>query len=176
MVWKYQPALSLIRENQIIMETEPFSGLLSNGLKPAAEIVFAVKNEFSFSVCMQNTFSMSFDECGITLYNQHKRILMMAMTAHDDLSDQMRCTVFHEKQGDICMRDLGKRLNKIYFQIVCRSNMIKVQYSFVGGLYKDLRKFWLNKPGDMQISLYACSPLNNSFDAVFSEIHLEEGE
>jgi regulation of enolase protein 1 (concanavalin A-like superfamily) len=92
---------------------------------------------------------------------------------HDETVDEIETIVFHEKYGDKSLREIGTAITWLYFRVWYRGGNVRVQFSFNGRVFTDLRQFHVDtKETPLAIGIYACSPFNSSFDCTFSEMSL----
>lgn len=177
LIWVQQPKLYIATEEKIILETEPFTDLHPS--KPGAEAIqlsLEAKGSFCFSIRSDFEYQNPFDQCGIVIYKGKKKRVVFGTEYRDTERTSLQCTVYHDEMGDRSGRDIGSAINRMYYRIWYRGGELRIQYSFAGRRYGDMRKFWLAPDKDkLSIGIYACSPSNSTFDCTFREMILEEG-
>lgn len=168
--WIHQPKLSILRSDAFIFETEPFTDIA--GIENCAIIGRQVQGNFCFTCKVDYQYENPFDQCGIVLYEEHKKFVTCALEYRDQLAMRLNTTVFYGGVGDRSSIDIASGIQSIFYRIWKRSDYIRIQFSYNGIQFKDLRKFKVNASTHI-LGLYAASPLNSSFDCTFSQIQLE---
>ena len=174
--WIHKPERYIVSEDKVILETEPFTSLVNeNQGAEAIELSLQPAESFSFTVRVDFDFKGQFDQCGIVLYNGKKRLASCCVKHHNDEVEEMECIVFHGKYGDKSSRDIGTAIHWMYYRVWYRSGIVRIQYSFNGKVYSDVRQF-INEDtkNPIRIGIYACSPNESSFDCAFSQMSLTD--
>ena len=141
--WVHQPDRFVVREDKIIIETEPHTSLnLLGGSAEGVEMELVPTGNFHFSIRCDFQYKNTLDQCGIVLYDRSER-------------------------------EIGSGIQWLYYRIWLRGGIVRVQYSFNGKRYSDLREFVIGND-EVKLGIYACSPRNSSFDCIFSEAILDE--
>ncbi len=176
LTWICAPKLYILSSDKIVIETEPFTDLRPNGKSAeAVELSLVPKGSFCFSARVDFDFHRPFDQCGLILYEEEKRKMIIGTEGHDDETVRLRCIVYHGGRGDHSSREIGTAVSKMYYRIWYRGGAVRVQYSFAGQRWSDFREFQLKDPdSSLKIGIYACSPGNSYFDCTFSAMTLEE--
>jgi regulation of enolase protein 1 (concanavalin A-like superfamily) len=177
LTWICAPKLYILSSDKIVIETEPFTDLRPNGKSAeAVELSLVPKGSFCFSARVDFDFHRPFDQCGLILYEEGKRKMIIGTEGHDDETVRLRCIVYHGGRGDHSSREIGTAVSKMYYRIWYRGGAVRIQYSFTGSRYSDLREFWIDPESEKTISIgiYACSPANSWFDCTFSGMTLDE--
>ena len=174
--WIYQPKLFVQDEDKLVLETEPFTDLRPAGRgAEAIELSILPQGSFCFSARVDFDFKNTFDQCGLMLYLGENRKAIIGTEYKDPEIMKLSCIVYHNKIGDRSIRDLSANIHSMDYRIWYRGGALRIQYSFSGGRYSDLREFWIDPgKGKMSIGMYACSPANSWFDCTFSNMYLEE--
>ncbi|MBR2067604.1 MAG: DUF1349 domain-containing protein [Solobacterium sp.] len=170
-----QPKLFILNKDSLVVETEPFTDLrpMGNGAE-AVEMRMLPKGNFSFSLRIQYDFKNTFDQCGITLYEGKKRKAIIGIEYYDEEITKISTIVYHGGVGDKSIRDISSGIKYLYYRVWYRGGLCRIQYSFNGDRYLDLREFALRGEGEIHPGIYACSPANSSFDCIFSKVKLED--
>lgn len=174
--WIHKPERYILTADKVILETEPFTDF-SGGHESAEAIQLSLQpnGSFCFTVRVDFAFSRQFDQCGIVLYEGENRRMICDVKHHNDEVDELETIVFHNSDGDKSLREIGSAICWMYFRVWYRGGSIRVQNSFNGKVYSDLRQFRLTSREDpLSIGIYACSPFDSSFDCTFSQMELME--
>ena len=172
--WVHKPERYIISKEKVILETEPFTSLIK-GKKGAEAIELSLKSldSFCFTVRVDFEFQGQFDQCGIVLYSGKKRLAICDVKHHNDEVEELECVVFHGKYGDKSSRDIGSAIHWLYYRVWYRAGIVRIQYSFNGKVYSDVRQFINEDTKEpIRIGVYACSPNDSSFDCTFSNMNL----
>lgn len=173
--WIRKPQRYILKERRVILETDPFTSLsdLRHGAG-AAELALNPEENFRFTVRVDFAFQNPFDQCGILLYAHRKKIAVCCTKLHTDAVDELECIVFHDGLGDRSARSVGTAIRWMYYRVWVRRRHVRIQYSFNGNVYSDVREFRLPEPvGRLQAGIYACSPGDSSFNCTFSGMELD---
>ena len=170
--WKHKPKLFVLTDERVVLETEPFSSLHGSGNKDAIELIYPPQDSFMLHAKCEFVFNNTFDQCGLVIYEGKKRKAIVGVEAYDEEISKLQCVVYHDEVGDSSTRDIGQKISCIHYRVWARGGAIRVQYSFTGRRYSDLRSFRIGK--NVEIGLFACSPTNSIFDCTFSELECEE--
>lgn len=174
--WICQPKLFAIADHKLILETEPFTNLHKNG--KCAEALMPVEGKvFCMSLRVDFSYKNPLDQCGLVLYEEDERKAAVGMEYHDGEISALVGTVYHNDGFDRNDRDLASGIRWMYYRIWVREDQVLMEYSFNGKKYSGFRRFSVNRNHRFQIGIYACSPMESSFDCIFSEMTvMKEGE
>lgn len=176
--WINKPKLSLVFEDSVVFETEPFTDFNPKGISSdVAEMAIEPVGSFCFTLKVDYRFQNNLDQCGMILYQNDVRKAIICTQSFDLESTKLATTVNHGDIGDRAYRDISAGISTMYFRIWCRGGIVRIQYSFTNGRYSDLRIFKLDDVNaNIKLSIYACSPVNSYFDCTFSNMILEDEE
>lgn len=167
--WVHKPALSVVTPDRLIVETEPFSDLRKYGT--CTEAVMPVKGKtFCLSVRCDFNYRNALDQCGLVLYEENQRKAVVGMEYHDGELSELASNVYHSDGYDRCHRDLASGIRWMYYRIWVREDVVLMEYSFNGKRYSGMRRFRVNRDHVFHIGIFACSPLDSTFDCIFSEM------
>lgn len=175
--WICKPKLFLQSSDKVVLETEPFTDLKPAGRSAEAiELSLSPNGSFCFTIRSDFEFRDSFDQCGIIIYVGSKRKAVCGTECRDAFTSSLNCIVYHNDEGDISKRAIGNKISTMYYRVWYRGGAVRIQYSFTGSRWSDLREFRTGRDNKKSISLgiYACSPSNSWFDCTFSGMTLDE--
>ena len=73
--------------------------------------------------------------------------------------------------------DINSKINKMWYRIQSKKNDFLIEYSDDGISWKQLRITHLHcKFSELNVGIYACSPMDSTFDAVFDNYILEKSK
>ena len=172
--WVHEPKRAVVNENQLILETEPHTSLnMLGGSAEAVELEMIPNGNFHFSIRCDFRYKKPLDQCGIVLYDGNGRKLICGCEKRDGEVSKIVVRVNHLDGTDRSEREIGSTIQWLYYRVWVRGGIVRVQYSFNGKRYSDLREFVVNQDV-IKIGVYACSPNDSYFDCIFSEAVLDE--
>ena len=177
LAWICKPQLYLQNSDKVVLETEPFTDLKPAGRSAEAiELSLETNGSFCFTMRCDFQFRNAFDQCGMIVYEGERRKAICGTECRDAFTTCLKCIVYHDEKGDISKRDIGSLISVMYYRVWYRGGAVRIQYSFTGSRYSDLREFWIDPESEKTISIgiYACSPANSWFDCTFSGMTLDE--
>lgn len=175
--WITKPNLYIVNSDRILIETEPFSELIPAGSSAEAiELSLSPKGSFCFTIRTDYEYRSQFDQSGVTVYCGDERIAVSGTEYRNKEIQTLKCVVYHSGRGDQSGRDISSGIRRMYYRIWYRAGAVRIQYSFTGSRYTDLREFWAGTEKKISIGIYACSPGDSWFDCTFSEMTLIENE
>lgn len=175
--WVHEPKRFVQNEDSIVLETEPCTSLnLLGGSAEAVELELKPKGNFHFTVRTDFKYREAFDQCGIVLYDEHCRKVIVGTEKRDGEVSKIVCRVNHSDGTDRSEREIGSAIQWMYYRVWQRAGIVRIQFSFNGKRYSDLREFALENEEPVRVGIYACSPKNSYFDCTFSQAVLDEEE
>ena len=175
--WICKPKLFVQSADKVVLETEPFTDLKPAGRSAeAVELSLDTHGSFCFVIRSDFEFSGLFDQCGIIIYVGNERKAVCGTEYRDLETSSLNCIVYHDEKGDISKREIGSRISTMFYRVWYRGGAVRIQYSFTGSRYSDLRVFWIDpeEKNTVSLGIYACSPGNSWFDCTFSGMTLDE--
>lgn len=175
--WVNKPKRCIQESHKLVIETEPKTSLnLLGGSAEAVELQIKPKGNFCFTIRTDFEYKETFDQCGIILYDTKGRKTICGCEKMDGAVSKLVCRVYHVDGTDRSEREIGSAIQWMYYRVWLRGGIVRIQYSFNGERYSDLREF-KTEDTNIQIGIYACSVKDSSFDVTFSQAILnEEGE
>ncbi|MBR2812791.1 MAG: DUF1349 domain-containing protein [Solobacterium sp.] len=176
LMWISKPALYIQNGDRLVLETEPYTDLSENSHSAEAiELNLSPQGNFNFTLKCEYAYRQQFDQCGLVIYSGKKRKAFFGTQYQDKETQELHCTVYYDGSGDRSKRPISASIQRMYYRIWYRAGAVRVQFSFNGGRFSDLREFRINPDdGVISIGIYACSPGNSYFDCTFSKMMLDE--
>ena len=174
--WVHKPELYIVKEDRIVLETEPYTDIIpSRKGAEAIQMALVPKGNFCFTMRVDYKYHAMFDQCGLILYKGDERKMILSTQYRNNEVQRLQSTVFYNGSGDRSVRDIGTAIDHMYYRIWYRRGACTLQYSFNGKVYTDLRKFMIQPLDDLiYLGIFACSPGDSYFDCTFSNMTLEE--
>ena len=173
--WMNQPRHSVVEKNQLIIETEPGTDLwqrtyygFQNNNAPAflqeiaGDFTFVVKTEFEES-------SFMYDQCGLLMYIDSENWVKVSVEYENEQFSRLGSVVTNLGYSDWATTDIPSEVSEMYFRLSRRGQDFYIENSFDGKDYRQIRMLHMHKYSEsIKVGVYACSPLQSSFNAVFS--------
>ena len=173
--WLNQPKRSVLELNQLIIETEPGTDLwqrtyygFQNNNSPAflqevaGDFSFMVKTEFEES-------SFLYDQCGLLLFIDNENWVKASVEFENEQFSRLGSVVTNLGYSDWATCDISSETSEMCYRISRRGQDFYLENSSDGKNWQQMRMFHLHKTADkVSVGVYACSPLQSGFNAVFS--------
>lgn len=180
--WTRQPKEYRIYDNKIEIITEPHTDLwqrtyyhFQNDNAPVLQIEteekffsFIVKTEF-------NDSHQRFDQCGIVMYLDSDNWLKGSVEYENSEYQHLGSVVTNHGYSDWATTVIDASIKSIWYRFSRREDDYRIEYSLDGKMYNQMRICHMHKGKEkIQFGIYACSPEESSFKAVFSYIQMTE--
>lgn len=128
------------------------------------------ESEFSFTVKAKWTPVKLFDQCGVVLYQDADNWFKASVEYENPRVSKLGSVVTNLGYSDWATTDISSRQNKMTYRLSRRGQDFCIENSLDGIVFKQMRIFHMHQEmGSVNIGVYACSPLDCSMQAVFSE-------
>ncbi len=179
--WINQPKRTRVSKDGIEIITEPHTDLWQRtyyGFRnDNAHILQMQTGEkfFSFTVKTEFDGKRRFDQCGIAVYLDCDNWLKASVEYENDEFQRLGSVVTNNGYSDWATADISADIKTVWYRLSRRNSDFCIESSFDGMHFKQMRICHLFE-GAEQISfgIYACSPEDSSFKAVFREIKVGE--
>lgn len=166
-----------IKDGLLEFITKPYTDLwqktyygFENDNAPLVQIKISEKY-FSFSVKVKYDSKRRFDQAGIILYLDSNNWLKSSVEYENEKNQRLGSVVTNNGFSDWATVDIPSGIKEMYYRLSRRESDFCIENSYGGINYKQMRICHLFKGcDDINIGIYACSPENSSFKAVFSEM------
>ncbi len=176
LAWTRKPAMFILSDDKVILETEPFSSARSTVFSrtSAFGLYFEKNTPFEFTLRMDFRFQKPEDECGLFLKADDDKWIRFALSQRlNDLD--MACDLYRQGKGDHSVITLSSGIRWMYLKMNYWNGNVRFRYSFNGERYTDMR--WLDICSGkkaVQAGFFACSPGESSFDCTFTCMDIQE--
>lgn len=182
LVWTRPPKTFTISENQITITTQPHTDLwqrtyygFRNDNAPVLQL--ETEEEF-FSFVVKTEFSSShhrFDQCGVVLYLDSDNWLKGSIEYENNEYQRLGSVVTNHGYSDWATTDIPAAIKSMWYRLSRRKSDYCIECSTDGEHFKQMRICHLQEgAGIIRFGIYACSPEDSSFEAVFSDMALTE--
>lgn len=181
MVWTRPPEKFCVTENQVEIITEPFTDLwqrtyyhFRNDNAPVLQISTDEKY-FSFMIKTSFDTKTRYDQSGIVMYSDSENWLKASVEYENGKIQRLGSVVTNNGYSDWASVDIDPSIKSIWFRLSRRENDFCIENSFDGLNFKQMRICHMfNAENAVQFGIYACSPENSSFKAIFTDMELTE--
>lgn len=182
LVWTRPPKQYQITPDRITITTQPHTDLwqrtyyhFRNDNAPVLQLETA---EPYFSFVVKTDFSDShhrFDQCGIALYLDSENWLKASVEYENEAFQHLGSVVTNEGYSDWATTAIDAGIRTMWYRLSRREDDYRIECSRDGEHFSQMRICHLRQGGEtIRFGLYACSPEDSSFTAVFSHMEITE--
>jgi len=179
--WVNPPQQFHIKDSKITIVTDPVTDFWQRTYygfqhdNAHACLLPVPEQEFTFRVKTEFEPQKLFDQCGIILY-QDPDNWFKASIEYDNLRfSRLGSVVTNLGYSDWATTDIDPRQTTLFYQLSRRGQDFLVETSRDGQEFQQMRIFHMHQGLEgVNIGIYACSPLESSIRAVFSDFSLGE--
>ena len=142
----------------------------------APAYLFKVADEqFSFTVACSWQPVKLFDQCGVVVYQNSENWFKASVEYENGKTSRLGSVVTNLGYSDWATTDISSDINKMTYRLSRREQDFLIENSMNGKDFFQMRIFHMHLPiEDVSIGVYACSPLDSSFEAKFTGLKLED--
>ena len=130
---------------------------------------------FSFTVKTEFHSKQRFDQCGIVVYNDSHHWLKASVEFEPAGFQRLGSVITNRGYSDWATTDIASDITEMWYRLTLQGSDSRVDYSITPNDFHPMRISHLEgADATIHFGLYACSPENSSFEAVFSEFQLGE--
>ncbi|MBQ8354165.1 MAG: DUF1349 domain-containing protein [Oscillospiraceae bacterium] len=180
--WTREPAFFTVSDDRVEIVTKPHTDLwqrtyyhFRNDNAP----VFQMETEekfFSFTV--KTSFEEShhrFDQCGIVMYLDSENWLKGSIEYENDRFQHLGSVVTNHGFSDWATTAIDAEIKSMWYRLSRREDDYCIECSADGVHFSQMRVCHLFRGGGkIRFGIYACSPEDSSFRAVFTDLSLTE--
>ncbi len=180
--WAREPKSCSLDENKIEITTNPYTDLwqrtyyhFRNDNAP----VFQTKTEEKyFSFVVKTDFKEScrrFDQCGIVMYLDSENWLKASVEFENEEYQHLGSVVTNGGYSDWATTEIPASIKTMWYRLSRREDDYRIECSADGIKFKQMRICHMQKGGGkISFGIYACSPEESTFKAVFTEMAVTE--
>ena len=141
--------------------------------------VFQMETEEKyFSFVVKTDFSQSchrFDQCGIVMYLDSENWLKASVEYENEQYQHLGSVVTNLGYSDWATTVIDASVKSMWYRLSRREDDYRVECSFDGVKFQQMRICHMHRGGQkIRFGIYACSPEDSSFQAVFTDMELTE--
>lgn len=179
--WIREPWHTVMDDHKIEMITEPVTDLWQRtyyGFRNDNAPVLQMKtSELYFSFVVKTEFESKhrFDQCGIVLYLDSDNWLKASIEFENEEFQRLGSVVTNHGYSDWATTDISASIKEMWYRLSRRESDYCMECSQDGVNFKQMRicHMW-DGAEEISFGIYACSPEESSFKAVFTDMKMME--
>lgn len=179
--WIREPKRYFITENKIEIITEPHTDLwqrtyynFRNDNAPVLQINTDEKY-FSFIVKTEFESNHRFDQCGVVMYLDSENWFKCSIEYENEDFQHLGSVVTNNGYSDWATTAIDASIKSMWYRFSRREDDYCIESSIDGINYSQMRIFHMWKGNsNIQFGIYACSPENSSFKAIFTNMEITD--
>ena len=180
--WTRKPEIVTLSQDTVEIVTEPHTDLwqrtyygFRNDNAPVLQMTI---DEKFFSFVVKTEFAEShhrFDQCGIAVYLDSENWLKSSIEFENENFQRLGSVVTNRGYSDWATTDIPAGVKEMWYRLSRRESDYCVECSEDGIHFRQMRicHLWQGD-GEIAFGIYACSPEDSSFRAVFSHMEITE--
>lgn len=181
LVWTREPADFLITEDRIEITTGPHTDLwqrtyyhFRNDNAPVLQLSTEEKF-FSFTVKTSFDSKHRFDQCGVVMYLDSDNWLKASIEYENEKFQHLGSVVTNSGYSDWATTVIDANIKTMWYRLSRREDDFCIECSQDGINFSQMRICHMHKAqGEISFGIYACSPEESSFTAVFTNMEITE--
>ena len=179
--WTREPANYTLAADKIEIVTEPHTDLwqrtyyhFRNDNAPVLQMQTREKF-FSFTVKTQFQSNHRFDQCGIVMYLDSDNWLKASIEYENDRFQHLGSVVTNNGYSDWATTQIDAGVKSMWYRFSRREDDYCIENSEDGVTFQQMRVCHMWHGDDViRFGIYACSPEDSSFKAIFTNMDLSE--
>ncbi len=178
--WTRTPRDFRILERQVEVVTKPHTDLWQRTYyhfrNDNAPVFQMETDEPFFSFVVKTNFESShhrFDQCGVVMYLDSENWLKASIEYENDAFQHLGSVVTNGGYSDWATTEIPASVKSMWYRLSRREEDYCLECSEDGLRFRQMRVCHMTRGGGtVQFGIYACSPEDSSFTAVFSHMEL----
>lgn len=180
--WTRQPKSYAIKGDTVEIVTNPGTDLWQRTYyhfqNDNAPVLQMETEEKYFSFVVKTDFSEShhrFDQCGIVMYLDSENWLKGSVEYENEEFQHLGSVVTNNGYSDWATTAIDAKVKTMWYRLSRREDDYCIECSLDGERFTQMRVCHMNRGGGkIKFGIYACSPEQSSFKAVFTDMSLTE--
>lgn len=179
--WIRKPKDYNIEKDKIVIITEPHTDLWQRTYyhfrNDNAPVLQMDTNEKYFSFVVKTEFKSKhrFDQCGIVMYLDSENWLKASIEYQNDKFQHLGSVVTNNGYSDWATTEIDASIKTMWYRFSRREDDYCIECSNDGITFKQMRICHMfNASGTINFGIYACSPEDSSFKAIFTNMDITE--
>ena len=129
--------------------------------------------DFTFQVKTRFDSGFMYDQCGILLYHDSDNWMKVSVEYENEAFARLGSVVTNLGYSDWATTDIPANVKQMWYRLSRRGQDFFVESSPDGINFKQMRIFHMHVALEtVRVGVYACSPLQSSFKATFTEFQI----
>ena len=179
--WTRNPKEYEISDKKIEIVTLPHTDLwqetyyhFKNDNAPVLQLT-TDERYFSFVVKTQFDSKHRFDQCGIVMYLDSQNWLKASIEYENERFQHLGSVVTNNGYSDWATTEIDANIKSMWYRLSRREDDYCIECSSDGIIFKQMRICHMHKGnGTISFGIYACSPEDSSFKAIFTDMEISE--
>ena len=180
--WTREPAHSVIAKDKIEITTQPHTDLWQRTYyhfrNDNAPVLQMETDEKFFSFTVKTDFSGAahrFDQCGIAVYLDSENWLKVSVEFENGEFLHLGSVVTNHGFSDWATTEIPATIKSMWYRLSRREDDFRIECSEDGLHFSQMRICHLFEgSGKIRFGIYACSPEDSSFTALFTDMAFDE--
>ena len=180
--WTREPADFVVGEDRVEVVTRPHTDLWQRTYyhfrNDSAPVFQMETEERFFSFVVKTEFSGAhhrFDQCGVVMYLNSENGLKGSVEYENETFQHLGSVVTNHGYSDWATTAIPAQVKTMWYRFSRREDDYCIECSADGAAFSQMRVCHMHKgKGKIRFGIYACSPEDSSFQAVFSNMQLTE--
>ncbi len=178
--WTREPESFSISTERIEVVTKPHTDLWQRTYyhfrNDNAPVLQMTTDERFFSFVVKTDFTEShhrFDQCGVVVYLNSENWLKGSIEYENERFQHLGSVVTNQGYSDWATTEIPADVKTMWYRLSRREDDFRIECSEDGTTFRQMRVCHLHKAtGPVRFGVYACSPEDSSFRAVFTNMEL----
>ncbi len=180
--WTREPGDYLVENDTVSITTKPHTDLWQRTYyhfrNDNAPVFQMETGEQFFSFAVKTDFTDShrrFDQCGIVMYLDSENWLKASIEYENEEFQHLGSVVTNHGYSDWATTEIPAAVKSMWYRFSRRQDDYCIECSEDGTKFKQMRICHMHQgAGTIRFGIYACSPEDSSFKAVFTDFRLGE--
>jgi regulation of enolase protein 1 (concanavalin A-like superfamily) len=176
------PESYIIEDNRIEIITQPHTDLWQRTYyhfrNDNAPVLQMETDEKYFSFVVKTDFTTShhrFDQCGIAMYLDSENWLKASVEYENENFQHLGSVVTNHGYSDWATTAIPANIKTMWYRLSRRESDYCIECSYDGENFSQMRVCHIHEGAEnIRFGIYACSPEESSFKAVFTDLNLME--
>ncbi|MBQ2833698.1 MAG: DUF1349 domain-containing protein [Clostridia bacterium] len=181
LVWIREPESFTIANDRIEIVTRPHTDLWQRTYyhfrNDNAPVLQMETDEKYFSFVVKTSFESKhrFDQCGVVMYLDSENWLKGSIEYENETFQHLGSVVTNNGYSDWATTEIDASVKSMWYRFSRREDDYCIECSEDGIVFRQMRICHMHKGGEtIRFGVYACSPEDSSFRAVFTSMEMTE--